>query len=475
MSFKKCPCAMTLAIFCVYNIYAGESYAEVTDTDNKQNVHLLTELNGTSKKEVKTSGNGFYDGSQLTFKERFYFRNLSHNHPELSYSKISSNGDIEHFKKDFLRASILSTILSFKSGYTPGPVGFGINMALMNGISLYTAHNKVPDDSDITLSKDDGNPYASWSRIGEANVKIKTLFGRVKMGRQIMNIPLLHSNDNRALPASFYGSTFESRKWYGVTLKFGTVSKTLGRVSTGQSAISLSYAPSVKTKRVNYIGFDYHGMGDTTLHIYTSQIENIMWQSLIEGEHSFYAINTVKLTPRFSFYKNTPTGEKLAGSQPVSLAVLGLSAEYKIDKLSFNIQQVFGNVFFDYINETNSIYYSNTAYSDYQSPHERSVDIIYEHDFGNNFPGLSLIFWGINGWGINTSQSKSIVYNGNYGDDTKDARHYEIGISPKYIFQSGYIKGLSLRLGFVSHHQTGGQITGSGNEFLLVGEWPFQF
>ena len=72
--------------------------------------------------------------------------------------------------------------------------------------------------------------------------------------------------------------------------------------------------------------------------------------------------------------------------------------------LLLGYQQVLGDQFFDYVNETNGIYLTNSMDVDYNAPHEQSLQLRYTFDGKYaGVPGLKAMFWGEYGWGADAS------------------------------------------------------------------------
>jgi hypothetical protein len=443
---------------------AGQDSAAV-QVAGKQSQELVTE---------KSSEPGFFDGSHLDVLERLYFRSLSGIDPKLTFARDGDDGTPSFYQKNSAALATLGSTVNFRSGYTQGVVGFGLDLSAMNGTTLYGDQDTTSLSADMANTDSFGRPNRNWSKMAVADAKLKISDTELKVGRQIIDSPLLHSNYNRTFPASFTGATLVSNDIESYKVKAGTVTKVVGRNSTNEEGLSLSYAPSVKFDRASYAGFDYSGADDFSATVATTLLEDTLVQYLAEAKQNFKWSPTLHLTPEVALYHSEGTGKALAGDDSVSMAIIGLTGEWGGNSLTAKYQQVFGDTFYDYLLETNSISYSNTMYSDYQGPREKSLQLLYKHDFvADGVPGLLLYAWAISGWDIDGSHYGRGVYKGML-DGVDNARHHEVGISPTYVVQSGDFKGASVRVGYVVHRQSGGQITGDANEFLLVGELPFK-
>jgi hypothetical protein len=353
-------------------------------------------------------------------------------------------------------------------------VGLGVDLGVMNGTTLIGNQHTASLTADMANADSLGRPNRNWSKLAIADLKLKLANTEFKFGRQIIDAPLLHSNYNRTFPASFLGGSLVSTDAKDLTFKLGSVTKVIGRNSTSEQPLSLSYAPSVKIDRASYASVEYSNKNAFSATVATTVLQDALVQYLVEAKQGFKLGGGLTLTPEIAAYHSEGTGRARAGDDSVSMGIVGLTSEWGGNTLTTKYQQVLGDTFYDYLMETNSIYYSNTMYSDYQAPREKSVQALYKHDFAvNGTPGLILYAWALAGWDIDGSHYKGGVYEGLL-NGVENARHHEFGVSPSYTLQSGQLKGASIRLGYVAHRQSGGQIAGSTNEFLLVGEMPIK-
>lgn len=424
--------------------------------------------------ELPPTPSGFFEGSSLDLLERFYYRNLKDVSPGLIYAKRGVDGEPAYYTKSSAELGTLGSTLNFRSGYTPGAFGLGVDLSVMNGTTVFGGGGSASLSADMANTDRFGHPQDNWSKVAAADVRLKYSNTEFKYGRQIVDSPLLHSNYNRTFPASFVGASLMSTDLSGFILKAGYFTDVIGRNSTNAENLSLSYAPSVKIDRASYASIEYKGTVGLTVTGATAVLEDALRQYLVAAKYKVELGEGLAVSPQFAVYHNSPTGRKLAGDQEVSMVIGGVMTEFGANSLVLQYQQVLGDTFFDYLMETNSIYFSNTMYSDYQGPREKSFQAIYKHDFTSaGIPGLTLYAWALAGWDIDGSGYHGGVYEGMLSG-VENARHYEVGMSPTYTFQAGALKGASLRVGYVVHKQAAGQIAGDADEFLLVGEFPFK-
>ena len=106
---------------------------------------------------------GFLDDSKATLSSRtLYFEQDPRENPSA------------RAKAQDQRQTAQGFLFNFISGYTPGTVGFGLDVQGMYGINLSGGiDNRLPTTANtVSPTSSDGSPVADWARAG-ANAKVK--------------------------------------------------------------------------------------------------------------------------------------------------------------------------------------------------------------------------------------------------------------------------------------------------------------
>ncbi|HCS05575.1 MAG TPA: outer membrane porin, OprD family, partial [Pseudomonas sp.] len=149
-------------------------------------------------------------------------------------------------------------ILNFKSGYTPGTVGFGIDAVATLGLKLDSGRGRV--GTGLLSIKDSGAPADDYSRLGPT---LKARFSKteLRLGELQPDIPVLPFSDIRLLPPSYQGVSFSSSELAGLTLQGGRIKSTSLRNEAGDEKLiaMLGYIPqrASPSDAFNYMGGDY--------------------------------------------------------------------------------------------------------------------------------------------------------------------------------------------------------------------------
>ena len=136
-------------------------------------------------------------------------------------------------------------ILNVKSGYTQGPVGFGVDVIGLLGLKLDSSPDRV--NTGLLPVQDDGRAANDYSRL-EGALKVRYSKTELKVGELQPNVPVLAFSDIRLLPPSYQGASISSNEINGLTLQgwsleFNQPAQRGGRRKDASHARSCTAAP----------------------------------------------------------------------------------------------------------------------------------------------------------------------------------------------------------------------------------------
>ncbi|SER85747.1 outer membrane porin, OprD family, partial [Azotobacter beijerinckii] len=111
-------------------------------------------------------------------------------------------------------------ILDLKSGYTPGPLGFGVDV-----LGLYAQKldgGKGTGGTQLLPLDHDGKPADHFGRIAVAG-KMKFSETELRVGEWYLVLPILRADDGRSLPQTFEGTMLTSKEIKNLTLYAGHI------------------------------------------------------------------------------------------------------------------------------------------------------------------------------------------------------------------------------------------------------------
>lgn len=174
----------------------------------------------------------------------------------------------------------------YKSGFTQGVVGFGIDAQALVGIHLDGGKGHHPDTNTFVPSDTDGSAVHNWSRLSG---NVKALFSKTEAhlgGALAPNLPILVASDGRLLPQTFEGGTITSKEIDNVTFNAGQLEHAVGRAGTNSTGLAVS-GGTQDSNQFRYGGADWKVTKDLTLQYYYANLQDYYTQHFLGGVHVF--------------------------------------------------------------------------------------------------------------------------------------------------------------------------------------------
>jgi hypothetical protein len=429
---------------------------------------LPLELKST---DAQSQAQGFSEGQTLTgFTRNWYSHERSARGPMWSYYKDDGRKVSTSQRNNWVQ----STVIDYTSGFTPGLIGLGVEVAAYNTIALERGKASVAGPNNRTLTDSQGNVEDQWSKLGLANVKARVSNTTLTAGRQAVNTPVLAVYNNRALPSSFQGVGLISEEFSTLTFKAGTFDRVSPRTEQSQTRFRAKYASKAfAADRVIVGGIDYQPTKNLKTSAYVSSVEDFWTQYYLGAVVDWGNPQTLGFSTVFNYYNTQDAGSQALGEIDNQAYSLALTATHNAHAVTLAWQQVNGNEYFDYLHETGANYLANALFSDFNGPNEKSFRVAYSVDMaGYGIPGLKLNIYNARGWGIDGTHYQGTAYNVRA---LQNANHYEYGVGVSYVVQSGVLKKTALRATYANHRGSEGQIDGNVDELRIVSTFPFEF
>ncbi|WP_322052054.1 OprD family outer membrane porin [Paraburkholderia bannensis] len=371
-------------------------------------------------------------------------------------------------------------MLDYTSGFTQGPIGFGVDASLYGAFKFDGGQGA---GNMVHVSKGGGgqNQFA-WAYPGIYDVKAQVSNTVVKYGLQMTaDNPFFEPHDNRALPPTFLGVSLVSKDIANTVLQGGSFTKVDPRGHTNLVDLSTSYG-GVTFKRFSYVGgsWDYSPSGN--LSLFANQADSVWRQYYGSLQQSIGDPSTLKWTGFANVYSTHGVGGGLEGPINNNAYSLSLAAQHGAHSLLIGYQQILGDQFFDYVNETNGIYLVNSMDVDYNAPHEKSFQVRYGFDGKYaGLPGAKAMLWYALGWGADGSAGAAANGPGSplYGLYWKNGQpvhgsHHEFGFIPSYTLQSGRFKDTKIAFTAMWHHGSKYYSDPTNMEYRLLVSMPLK-
>lgn len=372
---------------------------------------------------ASAADSGFIGGSTATLQARNYY--FSRDFSDIVGANQQSRA--EEWGQGF--------ILNFKSGYTPGPIGFGVDALGTLGLKLDSSPDRV--NTGLLPVKDDGRAADDYSRLG-LTLKAKVSKTELKAGELQPNLPVLVFSDIRLLPPSYQGVNLLSSEINGLTVQAGHLTSTSLRNEAGDEKMiaMLGHVPQrqADSDAFNYLGGDYSFNGNrTSVSLWRGQLKGIYAQNFVGFKHS-QPVGDWVLGANLGYYDAREDGSEKLGKIDNQAFFSLLSAKRGGHTVYVGYQAMYGDSAFPrvFANITplgNEVPTYEFAYTD-----ERSWQARYDYDFAAfGIPGLTTTVRYITGNNVDTGA----------GFEGKDReRDLDIG----YAFQSGMLSGLGVRV-----------------------------
>lgn len=407
--------------------------------------------------------NGFVEDSSLTLTNRnFYF-----------YRNNLNNPGGQNYREEWAHG----LMLDYRSGYTQGTVGFGVDTYAQLGLKLDSGRGRtgtglLPVDSD-------GRAEDEYSEAGGA-LKARISKSELKYGNLTPLNPVFGTGSARLFTTYANGFQLTSNELKGLKLDAGHFTSGNDSASTNDDGALKALYAGVETRSVDYLGGSYALSDQLSVSLYGSQFADIWRQYYANANYSYALSENQSLNLDFNLYRTNDYGQRLAGK--IDNTTWSLAAAYKVGahRLTLAYQRVDGDEPFDYLGfdqqPGTSIFLANSVQIlDFNAPNERSWQLRYDLDMAPfGVPGLSFMSRYVSGDHIDDSHYDGGP-NGAYGRYGSDGKRWERDLEARYVVQEGKAKDLSIRVRQASIRSTA-QVaradTTDNNEVRVIVEYP---
>jgi imipenem/basic amino acid-specific outer membrane pore len=365
----------------------------------------------------------------------------------------------------------------FSSGYTQGPVGFGVDAFGYLAIKLDGTDEHSGSGNLSTNAAGENND--SQGKAGGA-VKARISKTELKFGEmQPSTAPVFAVGGSRILPQTATGFQLQSSEVKDLDLEAGHFySASSQDKNSSQGGLWATYA-GVEANTIDYFGGKYGITENLSASLYGAKLEDIWDQYYANLNYTIPMGGDQSVNLDGNIYRTDDSGDAEAGD--ISNTTFSLAAAFsflKAHTLTVGFQKVNGDTPFDYIGVGknnrggDSIFLANSIqYSDFNGPNEKSAQVRYDLKMAEyGVPGLSFMTRYVKGWDIDGSNTPTnSAYAGLYGEDGK---HHETNVEAKYVVQTGPAKDLSFRIRQAWHRANADQGEGSIDEFRLIVDYP---
>ncbi|WP_297845245.1 OprD family porin [Pseudomonas sp.] len=385
------------------------------------NRHVISALSAAIAASVfaplTTQAAGFIDDATVNLNVRNFFINRDFVNP------ANAQKTAQEWTQSF--------ILDARSGFTQGPVGFGVDVLGLYSVKL--DGSKGTGGTQLLPIQHDGYPADDFGRLGVA-AKARFSKTELKVGEWVSTLPILRSDDGRSLPQTFRGAQITSKEIDNLTLYGGQFRGNSPRNDASMDTMSMFNRPTVTSDRFNFGGAEYtFNNKHTQVGVWYAQLENIYQQQYYNLTHS-QPIGDWVLGANLGFFTGKDDGSHLAGDLDNQTWSGMFSAKYKANTFYLGLQKVNGDNWMR-VNGASGGTLANDSYnSSFDNAGERSWQLRHDYNFAAlGIPGLTM---------MNRYITGDHVHSGAITNGQEWARESELA----YVIQEGTFRDLSLRL-----------------------------
>lgn len=203
--------------------------------------------------------------------------------------------------------------LRFKSGYTEGTIGFGLDLVGTSVIRL-DGGGKVQKSGvsrrpgAMFPTKRNGKAQETYSTL-DPTAKFKFSKTKLDIGAFLPNSPVLRYNDGRLVPQTFFGQQITSNEIENATIILGKMEQSRGRTSTNRQSLSTTGAKNgADTNKFYYGGIEYKLSKTATAKYYYGNLKNFYKQHFL-GANDTYEVGPGKLNVNLSYWHSGSDGK----------------------------------------------------------------------------------------------------------------------------------------------------------------------
>ncbi|MGV8920229.1 MAG: OprD family outer membrane porin [Pseudomonas sp.] len=411
---------------------------------------------------------GFLEDSKLSLNSRtYYYENDDH-----------SKGGINQ------RETVETLRLDYKSGFTQGTVGVGIDAQMIYGLHLDGGPGHHPGTGNSFWPSDSDNSAQDDLARGDANVKFRVSKTEVHVGGALFpQLPIMRATDSRTMPQNFDGGVITSKEIDNLTLNAGQLEHSTGRASTNSTALSVAGATEA-SNQFRFAGGDYKVNKDLTLQYYFANLDDFYKQHFLGLVHVLPLGDDQSFTTDLRYFNSSSDGKNSSDAAGYAFNNNGGYAKHagEVDNVTWSSMFTYqlggskfllgyqsvsddggfvalsqGNVTKDgkalakngsnsEDNGGNAFYlFTNSIVGSFIRAGEDTSFAQYTYDFTRvGVPGLSAFINYLRGDDIKDKTLNGVTHS-----------EWERDAGIDYVIQSGYLKGFGTTLRTGSYHSSG--------------------
>jgi outer membrane porin, OprD family len=339
---------------------------------------------------------------------------------------------------DEMREWAQGFIFKADSGYTEGPVQFGLSFIGMTGFQLDSSPDRTGTGL-LSYNTRTREVHDNYSKAG-VSARFKVSNTELQVGHMTPLLPIMFPVTARLFPPLFRGSMVTSGEIQGLTLRGGYFDRQKYRDSTEDAKLRVSglngrFDSTAESSGFMFGGGDYKILDNLTGSYYYAQLNDIYKQHYVGLTHTT-PLGPGALKSEAYYFDSSEDGAAKAGR--VDNGNLNLNAAYTLGANTFSLgyMHLSGDTAMPYLASIDPyVMVGGALGTEYLNPKERVWQVKHDYDFAKHgLPGLKTQIRFIQGRNIHEP-----VADGN-------GEEWERDLEVSYTVQSGSLAGLGLRV-----------------------------
>src|SRR5690606_8046333 len=323
-------------------------------------------------------------------------------------------------------------LLRIESGFTEGPVGFGVDAIGLLGVKLDSSPDRT--GTGILPVGDSGAPD-DYSQLG-LTAKAKVSKSVLKVGTLQLKNPAVATSDSRLLPATMRGAQLVSNEIDGLTLDLAYIDQINDRNSTNDQDMVINTSGkgitgTTESDEFVYLGGTYKITKDLSASYYYSNLEDLYKQHSQNLVHVLPISEGPSLKTDLRYQRSTDDG-----NTNVDTKAFGAMVTYSLSGQSFCLgyQKMSCDTGFAYVGGNIDPYLVNfVQIGDIAQEDEKSWQARYDFNFASiGIPGLTFMTRYITGDNFERA-------------GVSEGKEWERDTDIGYTFQEGALKNLNVK------------------------------
>ncbi|MEE1893741.1 OprD family porin [Pseudomonas otitidis] len=378
---------------------------------------------------------GFFADSKATLQLRnLYFNDDFKDESGMSpRAAASAQSRREEWAQGFL--------LDAQSGYTPGPLGFGLDALGLLGVRLDSGRGRA--GTGLLPRHDDGQAADEFSSLG-LTAKARLGGTTLRHGTLQPRLPVLVRNDARLLPQTFEGTQVSSVDIPGFSLTAGYLREGRQRDSSDDRPLTADGYGGDRGEGFWFAGGDYKVGKPLVLSYYLGELEAFYRQHYLGLVHTL-SLGPGSLASDLRYFRSRDVGQARNGE--LDNHMLSALLTYSVDghALSAGYQRLNGEGGLPFVEGATVYSFSNAGVGKFVEEDERTWMLGYAYDFAAlGAPGLSAglrYFKGRDGTTVLRGAEVA-------------ANEWERDLDLAYVVQTGALKGLGLKWRHIAYRSS---------------------